>query len=104
MSGSLLGIEQVNRPLALAESGLRECWRQRSIWLHTFMRPRVDCPLLGRRYPDPHVKFVNLSSGSEHAARGASTQPRCDIDDASLAVRERGGGRAGAAAKCPFLC
>ena len=33
-------IDLVNRPLAQAESGLRECWRQRSIWPHTSMRSR----------------------------------------------------------------
>ena len=56
------------------------------------------------RHADPHVRFVDLSSGSEHDAGGESGGPRRDIDDAVLAVRERSGGRNRLAAERPFLC
>src|SRR5262249_61762506 len=58
----------------------------------------------GRRDSDAHLGLVHLSSGSEHAARGARARPRSDIDDASLAVREGGPGRVGFAAERPLLC
>src|SRR6516162_965718 len=58
----------------------------------------------GRRDSDAHLRLVHLSSGSEHAARGARARPRSDIDDASLAVREGGRGRVGFAAERPLLC
>jgi hypothetical protein len=41
-----------------------------------------------RRHSHPHFGLVHLSGSSEHAARGASARPRCDPDDAVLAVRE----------------
>ncbi len=66
--------------------------------------PRLDRPLPGRRHPDPHVRLVYLSSGSEYVARGKSTRPRRDSDDAVLAVRERSGGCIRVAAERPLLC
>jgi hypothetical protein len=49
----------------------------------------VDYPLPRRSHTDAHLGVVNLSSGSQHAACRTRALPRCDIDDASLAVRER---------------
>jgi hypothetical protein len=66
--------------------------------------PGVDCPLPRRRHPYPHLWFVHLPSGSEHAARSASSWPRCDIDDTLFAVRK--GNRSGTrlAARRALVC
>jgi hypothetical protein len=55
----------------------------------------LDCFVPRTRHPDSHVRFVDLSCGSEHAPRGASPRTRRDIDDPVLAVRERSGGPLG---------
>jgi nitroreductase len=60
--------------------------------------------LFRRRRSDSHVGLVNLPSGSEYAAGGTSARPRRDIDDALLAIREGGGGRAWFTALRPLIC
>ena len=64
----------------------REPGVQRNYWCRAHPRgPGVDCPVPRRPHPDPHVRFVDLSCCSEHAARGKSAGPRCDSDDAVFA-------------------
>ena len=58
----------------------------------------VPC-LEGSRPTDPYIGVFDIPSGSEHAARRASTRPRSDVDDAVFAVGEGGGGRSRLAAE-----
>jgi nitroreductase len=71
---------------------------------HIHEAPGLDCSLPRRRHSDPHIRFIHLSRGAEHAARGKSARPRRDIDDAVFAVREGSGSGSGLAARRPFLC
>ena len=43
---------------------------------HIHEAPGLDHPLSRRRHADPHVRFVYLSCGAEHASGGASAGPR----------------------------
>src|SRR5882724_9228096 len=66
--------------------------------------PGLDRHLARRRETNPHVRLVNLSCRTEHAAGGKSTRRRRDTDDAVLAVQEGSGGRTRLDAQGPFLC
>jgi len=57
---------------------------------HIHEAPVWIVPLPRRRHPDPHVRFVHLPSGAEHAARSASPRPWRDSDDAVPEFREGG--------------
>src|SRR5207302_6358271 len=61
-------------------------------------------PLPRRRDTDPDLRFVHLSSSSEHAAGSTSARPRRDTDDAVLELREGSGGRIRVAARRALLC
>jgi len=71
---------------------------------HIHEAPAWIVPCLERGRADPHLRVVDLSRGSEHAARGPSARPRCDVDDALSAVREGSRGRIRLAAWRAFLC
>src|SRR5215472_8654421 len=64
----------------------------------------VDCAVPRRWYADPHVWFVDLSSGSEHVVGGESARPGCDSHDAVFAIREGGGGGDRLSARLPLIC
>ena len=55
---------------------------------HIHEAPVWIVPLPRRRHPDPHVRLVDLSRGSEHAVGGASARTRCNVDDAVPDLRE----------------
>ena len=56
---------------------------------HIHEAPAWIVPCLERGRADPHLRVVDLSRGSEHAARGPSARPRCDVDDAFICSSRR---------------